>query len=313
MRGPLLSSFSQHKSEESAWVDRVRENFAQLLVPSGLSTTSANGAPLHLLKTEKPVQSGRAQGASLATHTLIIAALLLLAARTVPGVKDAIPLDPHGRSRFPIPRNLSSALAGSHPSDGGGAGGNLNPVPATRGDLFFRSSVQIVRPILPNHENHVLPVDPTILDPGAAPVLAHVNDPGLPWMPSKTGSPGPGTGGIGSKIGKDEGDSQPGGGGRAEQANAYVPGLTMPVCVYCPDPKYSDEAREAKVQGSVTLQVLVGVNGRAAEVRLVKGLGMGLDERAEQAVWTWHFTPAHDALRHAVARWVTIEAVYRLF
>jgi periplasmic protein TonB len=80
-----------------------------------------------------------------------------------------------------------------------------------------------------------------------------------------------------------------------------------------PDPRYSDEAREAKLQGTVTLQVLVGADGRASEVRLVKGLGMGLDERAEQMVRSWHFMPAHDALRHSVARWVTVEAVYRLF
>jgi protein TonB len=313
MRDPLLSGFSQHSSEENSWLDRVRDNFAQLLNPSSLSTTSANGAPLHLLQVEKAGRSGRAQSASLATHAVIIAILLLLAARTVPTVRDGIPLDPQGRFPLAVPRDLSSILSGPHPSDGKGAGGNLNPVPATRGDLFFRSSIQIVRPMLPDQKDHVLPVDPTILDPSAAPVLAHVNDPGLPWMPLKTGSAGPGTGGIGSKDGKDEGDSQPGKGGRGVAENSYVPGLTMAVCIYCPDPKYSDEAREAKVQGTVTLQVLVAVNGRAAEVRLVKGLGMGLDERAEQAVWTWHFTPAHDASRHAVARWITVEAVYRLF
>lgn len=312
MRDPLLSGFSRHNSEGNTWLERVRENLAQLLMPSGLSTTSANGAPLHLLKEEKSSRSGGAQGASLATHALIVAVLLLLATRIVPVVKDAIPLDPHGRTLFPTPRDLSSALTGSHPSDGKGAGGNLNPVPATRGDLFARSAIQVVRPILPDQKEHVLPVDPTILDPNAAPLLIHVIDPGLPWMPSKTGSPGAGTNGIGSKNGNDEGDSEPGTGGR-ERANAYVPGLTMPVCVYCPDPKYSDEAREAKVQGTVTLQVLVGADGRAAEVRLVRGLGMGLDERAEQAVWTWHFAPAHDGSRHAVARWITVEAVYRLF
>ena len=312
MRDPLLSAFSRHNGEENTWLDRVRENLAQLLAPSGLSTTSANGAPLHLLKVEKSQQSGRAQGASLATHALVIAALLLLAARVVPPAKNDILLDSLRRSVFPMPRHLTSVLTGSHPSDGKGAGGNLNPIPATRGDFFARSAIQVVRPILPDYKEHILPVDSTILDPNAAPVLIHVIDPGLPWMTSKTGSAGPGTGGIGSRNGNDEGDSEAGTGGR-ERENGYVPGLTLPVCVYCPDPKYSDEAREAKVQGMVTLRVLVGADGRAAEVRLVRGLGMGLDERAEQAVRTWHFTPAHDGSRHAVARWITVEAVYRLF
>jgi TonB family protein len=63
----------------------------------------------------------------------------------------------------------------------------------------------------------------------------------------------------------------------------------------------------------VTLEVLVGTDGRAQRIQLVKGLGMGLDERAVEAVKTWKFTPARDAARRAVAEWVTVEAIFRLF
>jgi protein TonB len=63
----------------------------------------------------------------------------------------------------------------------------------------------------------------------------------------------------------------------------------------------------------VTLQVLVGADGRAAQIRIVQGIGMGLDERAEQAIRGWKFVPAQDAARHPVAHWVTVEAVFRLF
>jgi outer membrane biosynthesis protein TonB len=59
--------------------------------------------------------------------------------------------------------------------------------------------------------------------------------------------------------------------------------------------------------------VLVGADGRASEIRITKGIGMGLDERAAQSVRTWHFVPARDSAYHAVAAWVTVEAVYRLF
>jgi TonB family protein len=67
------------------------------------------------------------------------------------------------------------------------------------------------------------------------------------------------------------------------------------------------------MQGTVTLRVLVGTDGRAAQIRVVRGVGYGLEERAVQTVQGWKFTPAHDATRHAVAVWVTVEAVFRLF
>ena len=89
--------------------------------------------------------------------------------------------------------------------------------------------------------------------------------------------------------------------------------VTMPVCSYCPYPTYTDDARHAKVQGTVTLQVLVGADGRAQQVRVVKGLGLGLDDRSVESVRAWRFVPARDAARRSVPAWVTVEAVFRLF
>jgi protein TonB len=63
----------------------------------------------------------------------------------------------------------------------------------------------------------------------------------------------------------------------------------------------------------VTLQVLVGSDGRASQIRIVRGIGLGLDERAEQVIRGWKFVPAHDAARRIVPAWITVEAVFRLF
>jgi TonB family protein len=133
-------------------------------------------------------------------------------------------------------------------------------------------------------------------------------------MPDPNGSSGRGKGntigdGTGDSMGNTPGDGVGVGGPRGP----YHPGGTEAKCAYCPDPQYTDEAREAKLQGAVTLLVLVGADGRAEQVRIVKGIGLGLDERAAQTIRTWKFVPAYDAARHAVPAWVTIEAIFRLF
>ena len=189
------------------------------------------------------------------------------------------------------------------------------PVPATAGNLVPLASIQLVRPSLPPKQDVPMPVPPTIYDPAAASVLTPVNKIGLPWMKDDTESPGPGDSDtIGSRNGHTMGDGpRDGPGGEGESQSRYRAGITLPSCAYCPDPQYTDEAREAKLQGKVTLRVLVGADGRAAQIRLVQGIGLGLDERAEQAIRGWKFVPAHDAARRAVADWVTVEAVFRLF
>jgi len=160
-----------------------------------------------------------------------------------------------------------------------------------------------------------MPVPPTIFDPAAAPVLTPISKIGLPWMKDDTNSPGPGDSNtIGSSDGNTMGDGRRDGpGGLGESESKYRNGVTLPKCAYCPDPQYTDEAREAKLQGRVILRVLVGADGRASQIRIVQGIGLGLDERAAQAIRGWKFVPAHDDARRAVPAWVTVEALFRLF
>ena len=105
----------------------------------------------------------------------------------------------------------------------------------------------------------------------------------------------------------------PGAGWGESEAGPYANVVSLPKCAYCPDPQYTDEAREARLQGAVTLLVLVDADGRASQIRITQGIGLGLDERAVQAIRTWKFVPARDGARRAIPAWVTVEAVFRLF
>jgi hypothetical protein len=107
MRSPLLRN--THPSESPGWSTRVRENLAQLIAPSGQTPSSSNGAPIHLLKSDRTGKAGPAQMVSLLTHAGILAALLFLAhgqLRKIIG--DAPLLPPHGTPTFERPADLTS-------------------------------------------------------------------------------------------------------------------------------------------------------------------------------------------------------------
>ena len=61
---------------------------------------------------------------------------------------------------------------------------------------------------------------------------------------------------------------------------------------YSPDPECSGEALKAKIEGAVVLTVVVGTDGLAHDVSVVKTVGYGLDEEAIKAVKKWRFKPA---------------------
>ena len=68
-------------------------------------------------------------------------------------------------------------------------------------------------------------------------------------------------------------------------------GVTAPAVLYKIDPEYSEEARKAKYSGTVVLYIEVDQTGHAKNLRVVKGIGLGLDEKAIEAVTKWRFKP----------------------
>lgn len=79
----------------------------------------------------------------------------------------------------------------------------------------------------------------------------------------------------------------------AQQAGVYRVGgdVKAPLVLQKPEPEYSEEARIAKLQGTVLLSLTVGEDGRTLDLRVRKSLGLGLDEKALEAVSHWRFTP----------------------
>jgi TonB family protein len=77
------------------------------------------------------------------------------------------------------------------------------------------------------------------------------------------------------------------------------------------EPEYSEEARKAKYQGTVILYVEISPGGRAVNPRVVRSLGLGLDEKAIEAVRKWEFRPGYKDGK-AVTVVATIEVNFRL-
>lgn len=88
-------------------------------------------------------------------------------------------------------------------------------------------------------------------------------------------------------------------------------GITMPTCVYCPNPDYTDEARAAKTQGDVKFDVVIDEQGKAKRIALIQGDSYGLTTRALEAIRKWQFKPAMKDGK-PVTVCVVIEVTFRL-
>ncbi len=100
---------------------------------------------------------------------------------------------------------------------------------------------------------------------------------------------GNGTGigsGNGAGIGPGEGKGM---GGGVYQVGGSV---RAPIVIYSVDPEFSEEARKAKFSGNVQVALIVDANGMPKNIRVERGVGMGLDEKAVEAVRQYRFKPA---------------------
>ena len=214
-----------------------------------------------------------------------------------------------------MPLPVSKTRAG-----GGGGGGDRDKLNAPRGVLPKSAKDQITPPaIVVRNDNPKLAVTPTVVLPPniKLPTAGELGDP----LSRVMGPPSNGTGsggGIGSGNGGGVGSgSGPGvgpgyGGGYGGGPYRVGGGVSAPKALYAPDPEYSEEARKSKFQGTVVLWLVVDANGRPEQVRVQRALGMGLDEKAIEAVKLWKFEPAKKD-GHPVPVMINVEVNFRLY
>jgi len=315
MREPALR-LDANSSDQPAFCKRIHENLLSVWrLPSAALTArqAANGAPIHLLEQRREKTSFRAQAGSTCLHVVIFAVAIYAAIHPIDkagvnSLRSSVPLP-----RLQYPRATQTTNAETPSLSKAGSGGDHNPLPPTTGELARLSRTALAPPRLPDDKLHVLPVPATVFDANAPELTPPLKDLGLPWMADRNHSEGIGKAGIGRGPGVTMGDTRDDGSGLGNSLLPYARVATQVTCKVCPDPAYSDEARKAKLQGLVTMRVLVGADGRVRDLQVTRGIGLGLDENAVRAVRGWQFVPAKDAEGRAAATWITIETVFRLF
>ncbi|HXJ88761.1 MAG TPA: energy transducer TonB [Candidatus Binatia bacterium] len=256
---------------------------------------------------------------STGVHILLIAVIIggtLLGRRIVTAQPQ-----PKVTVTLVAPDDLPIIKPGKTQVGGGGGGGDRDVLQASKGKLPKFSMEQITPPVVVLRNEHPkLAVEPTIVIPPQV-QLASNNMPNLgdPMAHAVLPSNGTGSGGgIGSGSGGGVGSGKgpgfgPGeGGGTGGGIFRVGAGVSPPRPIYQPEPEFSEEARKAKYQGICTLALVVGADGRPSNIHVQSSLGMGLDEKAIEAVRNWRFEPAMKD-GHPVAVAIAVEVDFHLY
>jgi periplasmic protein TonB len=198
----------------------------------------------------------------------------------------------------------------------GGGGGGREMLPASHGNIPRASlDPQLMAPtvILPKEQPKLAVPETVVVAPEVPlPQGGQIGDPSSSFSilsngPGSHGGIGVGCcGGIGPSTGPGMGD------GPSGIYPAGKQGVTVPQVIFNPEPSFSDEARKVKAQGIVLLLVVVGKDGHTYDIRVGQSLGLGLDEKAIEAVKNWRFRPG-TLNGQAVATQIAVQVDFRLY
>jgi len=211
----------------------------------------------------------------------------------------------------------SAKLAG-----GGGGGGDRSPIEANKGKLPERVKDPVLPPQPQTIVKPLLPEPPAInvqkdiqLPDNDMPMIGVHESANVKLQVSGTGS-GAGMGsGSGGGLGTGSGNGYgPGEGGNAGGGLYQIGGrVSAPVVIHSVEAEFSDEARRAKYQGVCLISLIVDTQGNPQNIRVVRALGMGLDEKAVEAIRQYKFKPAMKDGKTPVPVMITIEVDFRLY
>lgn len=295
------TAFGEMDRNEKPFFVGLIGNIKDVLFPEKLPPLQVTSKPVQVRELfGRDEYKGRSQAVSMAVHigVVVLAFGIGTNATVQKAVKNSITvftptdIDPY----VPTMQVKKQAMGG------GGGGGDRSPLPASKGKLPRASLKQFTPPMaVVNNPNPRLIMEPTIIAPPDINLpqvnLSQYGDPLAKIGPPSNG-PGSG-GGIGSGSGGGVGSGRGGGFGPGEGGGAgggafrIGGGVSPPTVIFKKEPEYSEEARKAKYQGTVLLAIVVDVDGTTRNIRVIRPLGMGLDEKAIEAVQQWRFKPGY--------------------
>ncbi|HVO97241.1 MAG TPA: energy transducer TonB [Bryobacteraceae bacterium] len=297
---------------EEKWIVTFFRDLKEAINPPKLPPLEVTSKPVEL-KSLGGIYSGNETKSgivSLAIHIGIVVLILFLGSlKPVQKIiREHVTLIAPAIAPYEPPKKLTQ--------QGGGGGGARSPIDASRGKLPQISHKQFTPPRV-DPVDAKLPMVPTIIADTAPP---NINSPVYGDPLSHLGTPSNGTGfggGIGSGSGGGVGSGRgpgtgPGsGGGFGGGVYRIGGGVSQPSIIRKVEPEYSEEARKAKWQGTVKLSVVVDETGHARDIKVEKSLGLGLDQKAIEAVEKWLFKPGMKDGK-PVAVYATIEVTFHL-
>jgi protein TonB len=193
----------------------------------------------------------------------------------------------------------------------GGGGGQKGPTPVTKGTPPKFADTQIVPPNKPPLVEPKIKIEPTIEVQQDVKMASSIPQIGVANSPLVGMSMGNGSGtGLGSGNGSGLG---PGSGGNTGGGPRRIGGgVSQPVLIYSVEPEFSEEARKAKVAGNVLVNLWVDTNGNPSHVHVIRGVGMGLDEKAIEAVRQYRFKPAMENGKPVLVE-LNVEVNFQIF
>jgi protein TonB len=268
------------------------ETFRDVFFPPKLPPLVLTSKPIPVPDRMAVKRNPWAVGASAFLNAGIIAALLITVVKPFIEKKPVVAMTPIDLTE--------PKLEGPH-----GGGGSQEKTPPVQGRVPPKMQAPKVAPQV------VEPPPPMVDVIDEIPDNPNLQNFGMTNSNVKLATGGNGTGGgVGNGHGLGYGDGSGGNwGGGLEHVGGKV---TAPVAYIQPDAEFSDEARRAKYQGVVLVYLIVDKNGNPQNPRVVRALGMGLDEKAIEAVMKYRFHPAMKEGK-PVAVPINIEINFRLY
>ena len=299
---------------EPMWKE-IWENLREAFFPEKLPPLDLTSQPVAVSDPLAVKRDAKSSAISTLMHVLILALIPLfgwLANRVVVREKAeaAVQIQPFVPITMPEARSMG----------GGGGGGSHDIIQASKGHLPKFEKLQITPPSVIKVDHPLIPEPPSVQAPPMnvpdqnLPNVGVTNSPQVKLASNGTGGnagmgSGNGTGlGSGNGAGVGNGSGQGFGGGIYNVGG----GVSAPIAIYQPEPEFSDEARRAKYSGIVDLQIVVTPQGRTTDIKVVRHLGMGLDQKAIEAVKKYLFKPARYH-GHPVAVRMVVEVDFHLF